>query len=297
MTTHTTQPGTARTAAHGDPGAALSGLTFGGVLRSEGIKLRSLRSTVWCYAIVVALTIGIGALVASVGSSGGDIGVDQGQAFAVEVSTLGLGFAQLVVSVLGALVITGEYGTGMVRSTLTAVPRRLPALLAKAIVFGVTTFLVGGIAIAATALLTQPLLAGAGIGVNLGEPKLLLALLGGAGYLALIGEVALALGAIIRNTAGGIGAALGLGLVVPTLLRVVAGLTRQDWATNLNALLPSTAGAHLYSYTAASEAAAAAKAVPAGIIQLDATGGLLVLAAWLVVLFSLAALLLTRRDA
>ena len=276
---------------------AQSGLSFGGILRSEWIKLRTLRSTMWCYAIIIGLTIGFGFLLAVAMPAGGmaSQGVapsaDAQQAAWLQVTTLGIGFGELVSAVLGALVITGEYGTGMIRSTLTAVPKRTPALLAKAIVFGVTTFVVSLVALVATALLTAPLMPAKDIHPDFGDSNFWLAIVGGAGYLALIGVLALAIGTIIRNSAGGISAALGLILVAPVVLQILAGVTREDWAQNLGSFLPSSAGGRMYSY------APAAIKPAEGVVSLDPGQGLLVLVVWFVVLFAIGAILLKRRDA
>jgi len=267
---------------------APSTLTFGGILRSEFIKLRTLRSTIWCYAILVVVNIGLGlaltgGLVATGALSGG------GQSAAVLVATAALGFSQLVVVVLGALVITGEYGTGMIRTTFAAVPTRLPALFGKALVFGLVTAVIGGISILLTALLTAPILSVAGLSVNFGDGEYWIALLGSVGYLALIGVFAFALGAIIRNSAGGIAAALGGVLVLPTIVSIFASITQSTVATNIAAFLPSNAGAQMYTY--------ATKAIGSSDpIVLEPWQGGLVLVAWVVVLLAVAAVLVKRRD-
>ena len=267
-----------------------SGLTFGGILNSEWIKLRSLRSTAWCYAIVLILSFGLGLLLAaSLGPIAGAAGVGT-SVLAVQIATTGIGFTQLVVSVLGALVITGEYSTGMIRSTITAVPTRLPALVAKSLVFGVVTFAVGLVSIVGTALITAPLLSSAGVAPDFGDGKYLLSLLGGAGFLALVGVLALSLGAIIRNSAGGIAAALGLTLVLPTVVQIFAAITNEAWASNIGAFLPSAAGTKMYEYSTFGPA------IP-GVIVLDQLQGTLVLVAWVVVFFAIASALLKRRDA
>ncbi|MEP6844000.1 MAG: ABC transporter permease subunit [Pseudolysinimonas sp.] len=290
----------------------LPNLSFGGELRSEWIKLRTLRSTLWCYVIIVVLTIGLGLLIASAlpvptGAAASTTAThDVQQSTWVTVSTLGISFAQLVSAVLGALVITGEYGTGMIRSTFAAVPKRLPAVVAKALVFGVTTFLVSLVALVATALVTAPLLPAKNITPDFGDGKIWLALVGGAGYVALIGLLAFGIGLIIRNSAGGIAAALGLVLVVPTIFQVLSLVTRAEWPANIAAFLPSSAGAKLYAYPGAvaeslapsrpgSPAATAASAV--NTITLDSWQGLLVLLGWVVVAFIIGAILVKRRDA
>ena len=276
-------------------------LTFGGVLRSEWIKLVTLRSTLWCYVIMILIPIGLGFLlaVASSTADGGTPTNDAQQASWLQVATLGIGFTQLVSVVLGALVITGEYGTGMIRSTFAAVPKRLPALAAKAIVFGLVTFAVGFVSIVATAFLTAPLLPANGVNPDPGDGRVWLGMVGGAGYLALIGLLAMAIGAIIRNSAGGIATGLGLVLVAPTVLQIIAGVTQAAWAQNLGAFLPSAAGGLMYSFPADAGAAALPTGPPpvADAIVLEPWQGALVLAAWVVGLFILAGVLLRRRDA
>lgn len=283
---------------HGTPSqSTLSGLSFGGILRSEWIKLRTLRSTIWCYALIVILMVGLGVLLAASMPSGGMAAQStsptavQQQAAWLQVTTLGIGFGELVSAVLGALIITGEYGTGMIRSTLTAVPKRTPALVAKVLVFGVTTFVVSLVALLATALATAPLMPAKGIHPDFGDTSFWLGIVGGAGYVALIGILALALGVIIRSSAGGISAALGLILVLPVIAQIIAAVTRANWAMNLGTLLPSTAGAQMYAY------APSAVTPPKGVIALDPAQGLLVLAVWCVVIFAVGAVTLKRRDA
>jgi len=285
-------------------------LSFGGELRSEWIKLRSLRSTLWCYLIIVILTIGLGLLIASAlpapAAGAAAPSHDVQQSTWVTVSTLGIGFAQLVSAVLGALVITGEYGTGMIRSTFAAVPKRLPAIVAKALVFGVTTFVVALVGLVVAAVVSSPLLPAKGITPDFGDGNVWLALIGGAGYVALIGLLAFGIGLIIRSSAGGIAAALGLVLVVPTILQVLASVTRADWPANIAAFLPASAGGHLYAYPGAAAeslapgrpgAAASAAASASNVITLDTWQGLLVLVGWVVVAFVVGAILVKRRDA
>ena len=284
-------------------------LSFGGELRSEWIKLRSLRSTLWCYLIIFVLTIGLGLLIASalpVPASGAPAAThDVQQSTWVTVATLGIGFAQLVSAVLGALVITGEYGTGMIRSTFAAVPKRLPAIAAKALVFGVTTFVIELVGLVIAALVTAPLLPGKGITADFGDGKVWLALVGGAGYVALIGLLAFGIGLIIRSSAGGIASALGLVLVVPTILQVLATVTRADWPADIAAFLPASAGGKLYAYQgAAAESlapgragAASAAASASNVIVLDSWQGLLVIVGWVVVALVVGAILVKRRDA
>ncbi|MET4781472.1 ABC transporter permease subunit [Glaciihabitans sp. UYNi722] len=269
-------------------------LTFGGLLRSEWIKLFSLRSTLWCYAIIVVINIALGLLVAIAGQpSDGALSHEMQQSTALTAATLGISFGQLVSAVLGALTITGEYGTGMIRSTLTAVPKRTPALVAKVLVVGLTTFVVGLVSIAVTALITAPLLPAVGVHPDFGDSAYLLALVGAAAYLALIAMLALGIGGIIRNSAGGIATSLGLILVVPVVLNILAGLTHAEWVQNISTFLPSNAGSRMYTYVTD----AVAQAPASGVITLEPWQGGLVLVAWVAVLFTMASVLLKRRDA
>jgi ABC-2 type transport system permease protein len=265
----------------------LSRLTFGGILNSEAIKLRTLRSTIWCYAILVVVNVGLGVglsgLIASQSNNVGSAG-------AVAIATLAIGFSQLVIVVLGALVITGEYGTGMIRTTFTIAPRRVTALIGKALVFGVVTAIVGGISILLTALLSAPILAANGSSVDFGDGKYWVALLGAAGYLALVGLFAFALGAIIRNSAGGIAAALGAILVLPTIITIIGGLTQSVVIVNIGAFLPSNAGSRMYAYAVDSSTTIS------DTITFEPWQGGLILLAWVVVLFIVAAVVVKRRD-
>ena len=298
-----TNPTTAPTradAARSAGAARGSGVSFPRVVRSEWIKLRTLRSTVWSFAIIVVLTVLIGLLFASVYDS--SFGPEQDQAgqntIALAAVTGGVSLTQLVAAVLGVLIISGEYATGMIRSTLAAVPKRLPALWAKALVLAVCTFVVGLVAAAVTLLITLPILAGKGIEPQLLDGDLVRSILGTAAYLALIALLASALGLILRSSAGGIAAAAGLIFLVPTVLAIVAAVSGTAWLSNAAAFLPSNAGARMYAYNAGEpDPFAAAGGDLADIITLDAGQGALVLVAWVVVLLGLGAVLLKRRDA
>lgn len=266
--------------------AAMPGLTFGGIVNSEWIKLRTLRSTIWCYALIIAVTLGLGLVLAGTLGTGGETPPpEQQQALWLSASTLGIQMGVLISAVLGALVITGEYGTGMIRSTVAAVPTRTPALLAKALVFAVVTFVIGFISVLATALVTVPLFAARGIQPDFGDPHAWLVMLGAAGYLTLVGLIAMALGTLIRNSAGGIAAALGLILVLPSIVAIFAGVTQAEWANELGKVLPSNAGSRMFSAWEGSTAG-----------QFEPWQAGLVVAAWAVALMVPALLLLKRRD-
>jgi ABC-2 type transport system permease protein len=269
------------------------GVTFGGVLRSEWIKLRSLRSTFWCAVIIVVLNVALSPLLLAVLPSDQLPREASLMSLVVSAITVGSGFTSLVAAVIGALTITGEYGTGMIRSTFTAVPKRLPALAAKAIVLVVAVFVVAAVSVALSTLIVLAQASGRGLDLDL-DGAFWLALLGDAGYLALIGLMSLAVGAIIRNTAGAIATMVGLILVLPNVATLVSALARVTWLQNLGEFLPSTAGSRMYAYPGLEEAT---RQVQPGAILLEPWQGLLVLLAWIVVLGAVAAVLVRRRDA
>ncbi|QJU52265.1 ABC transporter permease [Herbiconiux sp. KACC 21604] len=257
-------------------------LRFGGVLKSEWIKLTTLRSTIWAYVILVVLQVAMGVLISftmpeATGVDATGVAVQSGASAAVFAATLGVMFNQLVISVLGVLVISGEYGTGQIRSSLTAVPRRLPVLWAKALVFAVTSFVVGLVAIVIAYAVTVPLLDARGYTSSLLDPEVWAHLVGAAGYLALIGLVAFFLGAVLRHTAGGIAAAVGLLLVVPTVLSFITA----EWATVLGQWLPGVVGQTLFF----------------GGNVFEPWQAVLVMLGWIAVVATPAAILLSRRDA
>jgi ABC-2 type transport system permease protein len=276
--------------------APRSGVSFIGILNSEWIKLMSLRSTIWCYSILVFLTVVIALLFGALVSAEG-MPADGAfeQTLAVQGVTASVGMSQLVIAVLGCLVITGEYGTGMIRSTLTAVPSRLPALFGKVVVFGGVTFVISLVSLAIAALICAPLLNGNGISVDLGDSAYWLAILGAAGYLTLVAVFSTAVGTIIRHSAGAIAAVLGVILVLPTILQIFAAITLSEAVANVSALLPSNAGARMFAY--AGEGTMSGDPFGLGGLVLEPWQGGLVLLAWVAALLVLASVLLKRRDA
>ncbi|WP_240665736.1 ABC transporter permease subunit [Agromyces sp. LHK192] len=263
-------------------------LTFGGVLASEWVKLRSLRSTVWSYAIVVVISLGMAALMSfsMLNGAAGELDVaampaEQQRDLVIQSATFGTYFGQLVVGVLGVLVISGEYTTGMIRSTLTAVPKRLPALAAKAIVLVVATFVVGLVASVGGYLTASAVL---GTALDLLDPVTALSIAGSALYLALVAVLALGIGTILRSSAGGIAAVLGLLLLLPTVLMLIPA----DWATDVGLYLPSSAGLTMFTAVGADDAA---------MVGPNAWQSLLVVVAWVAASLLGASALLKRRDA
>jgi ABC-2 type transport system permease protein len=253
------------------------------VIRSEWAKLRSLRSTWWVLIAVVASAIGIGCLVsAATAARWGQLTAAQRAGFDPTFRSLtGLFFGQLAVGVLGVVAITSEYATGLIRSTLAAVPRRRVVLAAKAVAVTVPVLVVGAVACTAAFLAGQAILGTKGAGVSLGAPgELRVVVFGGALYLTLLALLAFGLGAILRTTAGGISAFVGLVLVLPVLISPLPS----PWGRDIAEYLPSEAGQAMLNVHAS------ANSLPPWI-------GFAVLAGWAAAAVAASLWLVTRRDA
>lgn len=274
-------------------------LSFPGLLRSEWIKLRSLRSTVWCYILIILGTAGFGALMALSSNIGNDQLPQATQnGMVVQYLTVGGNFTGLIAAVLGALVITGEYTTGMIRTTYTAAPGRMSAYTAKAIVLTVITFVVGIISVAAALLVSLPIFAANSVVPDLADPAVIVPLLGSAAYLALIALLSFSLGAILRNSAGGIAAAVGLLFVLPVGINIVYSFTGAAWAANIAAILPGTVGSALFQYTGEGSAPAPTAGFDSdGLLVLDQPSSIIIFAVWIVLGLVVGAILTKRRDA
>lgn len=235
------------------PHTSLGRLSFPRVVRSEWIKLRTLRSTFWTLISAVVLVVGIALLFAAAIPEKSVLinQVPPGQRAAVEAqaaafgstaATAGLTFASLVLAVLGVLVISGEFSTGMIRSSFTAVPRRFPVFAAKTLVLFVVSFVIGIVSSAASWGVAVPILNAKGYDGDLLAPDTLWSILGAGAYLGLVAVFALGVGAILKSTAGGIAGALGVLLVLPIIAGLLSGLTRIEWLADAQRYLLSNAG-------------------------------------------------------
>ena len=219
-------------------------VTQGRVLRSEFTKFRSLRSTMWTLLTAVVLMIGLGAVFSAVTASQYHTfsAADRATFNPVGISLAGIGFAVVAFGVLGVLVMSGEYSTGMIRSSLTAVPRRMPVLWAKLAVFAGTVFVLSLIASFASFFIGQALLSSHHVGVSITAPGALRSVIGAALYVTVAGMLGVALGALLRNTAAGIATFAGVFFVLPP----IAGLLPASVSDHLTQYLPSNAGGVLY---------------------------------------------------
>ena len=193
---------------------------FAGVARMEWIKLRSLRSTRWTAAVMAAGMIGLGILVLrSYPSHWQHMSAAQKAAFdPVNAGFTGAALGQLAMGLLGALVMTSEYSSGMIRATLAAVPNRPLLLAAKAAVFGVAALAVGEFLSFVTFLAGQETLTSPVPHATLGQPGVLQGVLMTGAYLCLVGLIGMGRGAIIRHSAAAIAALAGVILLLPPLL-------------------------------------------------------------------------------
>ena len=257
------------------------------VAASEWFKFASLRSSWITIASAIVVILGFGALAAAVsvgdvqpGPGGGGGGGRMALLDPTALSLAGAQLAGIILAILGVLVISGEYSSGMIRATLAAVPRRLPVLWGKAVVVGVVSLVVALPATFGAFWLGQSIL-GSGKNASLSDPGVLGAVLGTAAYLAGIALLGLALGALLRHATGAVGVLFTLLFLAPGLLPVVLP---DSWSDAIVPYLPSNAGASFSSVTAADG-------------MLSAGAGAAVLIAWIVVLLGAAAVLLRRRDA
>ena len=226
---------------------AVGRVTQARVAVSEWTKLRSLRSTRWALGITLLLIIGIGLLVCSVFAARWTnlSPADQARYFRnpLRVELAGVGLAQLSIGVLGVLVISGEYSTGMIRSTFCAVPRRLPVLWAKAAVFGAVTLLISLPAVVIVFFAGQSILSSRHIQIAFSYPGVPRAVIGAALFLTVMGLFGLGIGAIVRHTAGGIVTLVAIMFVLPPIL----GLLPSSWSNAINPYLPSEAADVLWT--------------------------------------------------
>jgi ABC-2 type transport system permease protein len=228
-----------------------------GAIRSEFTKLRSVRSTYWTIAALFVVSVGIAAIAGFAIKSNiqsnpvNKAGMDAAQASLIAFFE----FGQLIIAVLGALAITSEYSTGMIRTSLTAMPRRGTVFAAKLIVFTVVALIVSLITSFVSFFVGQAAMSGSGVGASLfhsvtipanaiqngpsssvsfsgtiviSPSTVLTAIIGTALFVTVVALIAFALGAIIRHTAGAITSAIGLMFVLPIIIQVLPNTWRWD---------------------------------------------------------------------
>jgi ABC-2 type transport system permease protein len=259
-------------------------LTFPGVVRSEWIKTVGLRSTWWTLGVAVVVMVAFAALVAvSLSMAGDDQGLSIGS-FRMEAITVGLSFAQLAVAVLGALVVTGEFSTGSVRSTFAAVPGRTSVLLAKAVVLTALVAVTGLISTALAYAVGIPSFAGTSYSFDASDATTWRILLGVTLYLVTLGLFSLGVGAIMRNSTGAIFTLVAILFVLPMIVSIAGAFQATEWIASAGDYLPAAAGGQLLAATTAPDA-------------LTPWQGYGVLAAWTAAALVAGIVMTKRRDA
>jgi len=289
----TTSPAAPRAAGSAGPPAGLAGGRgafgrFGGMLLAEWTKIRSVRSTLWTLILFVILTVGLTAgltelIVANwnaprAGGGNGHLAIIADPVAFVLGTGIGLG--QLTICVLGVLVMTTEYSTGVIRASLLAVPRRLEMLVAKATVFTLILVVLAEIVVFGSFFVGSALLHSK-VAVSLSDPGVTRAVVGAGLYLTVLGLFAMGIGGAIRHTAGAIATVIGVVLVLP----ILAGLLPGSWGAHVNAYLPEQAGSLVYG---------AHRALGQLLSPWEGFG---VFCLWTAVLLALTGYLLVRRDA
>jgi ABC-2 type transport system permease protein len=254
-------------------------------LHAEWTKLRTMPGTGWLLLGVVGLTMAVSAAAAAVvtcPAPGCDYDVPK-------LSLIGVQLGQALVAILGVLLVSGEYGSGMIRTTLTAMPRRAAVLAAKAAVLIGLTIAVGAVAVLGSLLAARLILPGNGFTAAHGHPSLSLAdgptlraATGSILYLSLIGLFSLGIGVAVRDAAAAIGVALGVPFLLSLMPSVVAN---PEWARFLYRISPMNAGLTIQATTNLTS------------LPISPWAGLGVLAAWAAAALLGGGLLLRLRDA
>ncbi|HEY7323191.1 MAG TPA: ABC transporter permease subunit [Streptosporangiaceae bacterium] len=261
---------------------------FGHLLLSEWTKIRSVRSTTWTIIAFVIVTIGFAALITWVTEANwtGPRAAERNAQAIADPTAIIFGVAvylgQLTLSVLGVLVITTEYSTGVIRASLLAVPKRVPMLLAKIVVFAIMVGILAEI-VAFGSFFVGSAILHSRVSVSLSDPGILRATIGAGLYLTAFGLFAMGLGTLIRHTAGAISVAVGVAFVLP----IISGLLPDTAFWNhLVGYLPVQAGGLIFLVHETSSQTV-----------LSPWEGFGVLCAWAALLLGIGAYLLQRRDA
>jgi ABC-2 type transport system permease protein len=280
-------PTTSYSAATARPATASPPVRFGRLMLAEWTKIRSVRSTFWTLIIFVIAVAGltwlfdwltVHQMLNGHTPRRGAVLLADPVAF---ILGTGLGLGQLAICVLGALTITTEYSTGVIRASLLAVPKRIPMLVAKAAVFALLILVLGEIMSFCSFFIGQAIVHSVTT-VSLSQPGVTRAVIGAGLYLTVLGLFAMAIGGLIRHTGGAIATVLGLVLVVPGLLSL---LDSYYWGNHIHAWFPTVAGGYI---TADHQQASQ---------LLSPWQGFAVFCGWTLLLMIAAGYVLRRRDA
>jgi ABC-2 type transport system permease protein len=271
-------------------GTARAGTAWAGLpdaLRAEWTKLRTEPGTAWILTAICVLTVAVGTATAAATRCGAGTGcaIDP-----TKVSLTGIEVGQAVVAVLAVLVISGEYSTGMIRTTFTAMPRRWTVLAAKAAVLTGLVLAAAVVAVGGSLAAGRLILAGNGISaahgfavVSLAHGPTVRAAAGSVLYLALVGLLALGIATIVRDSAAATGAVLGI-LYVPPVIALFLG-SEPAWQRWVERYTPTNAGLAILNTTGLHD------------LVISPWAGLGVLAGWAAAALLTAGALLRLRDA
>jgi ABC-2 type transport system permease protein len=268
----------------GAPTRAFAGrVTQLNVVLSEWTKLWSLRSTRWSLLASLVAMAGLGPLIAAVQMSRWSqlSPHDRLTYDSINTGVAGWHLAQLAIGVLGVLVISGEYTTGMIRSSLMAVPTRLPVLWAKILVYAAVAFVLMLVASLISFFAVQAIVTQHHVQHGIGDPGALRTVVGAALYLTVLGVMCVGIGATLRNTAGGIATFVGLLFVLP----------------GISAILPSSVDHSVSKYLPLNAGTTVASHSFDNPYHFGVWGGFALFCAYALVAVAAGALSLVRRDA
>jgi hypothetical protein len=262
--------------------AAFRAASFGDVLHSEWTKLRSVRSTFWALTVTVVLGVGLGAVISAAtahgyakSSASSKLSWDP-----AGVSLDGVAVASLAIAVLGVLCISSEYSSGMIRTSLIAVPKRGRVLAAKSLVFAAVTFFVGEVTSFTAFFVGQALISGHAPHAALGDPGVARAVAGAGLYLTALAGLSVAAGALLRHPAAAIASLIAVLFVLPG----VAQALPDSWRNPVTEFWPTQAGGQLTSVHPSAHA-------------LQPWPGFGVMCLFVAIVYAIAWTLLDRRDA
>jgi ABC-2 type transport system permease protein len=256
--------------------------TFGDVLRSEWTKLRSVRSTFWALTVAVVLGIGLGAVISAAAAHGYATSSvsDKASWDPTGISTSGIAIASLAIVVLGVLYISSEYSSGMIRTSLIAVPKRGRVLAAKSLVFGAVTFVVGEVISFVAFFVGQALISGHAPHATLGDPGVARAVIGAGLDLTALAVLAIAVGTLLRHSAAAIASLMAILLVLPGIAQALP----ISWRNPVTEFWPTEAGTQLTNVHHSAH-------------TLQPWPGFAVMCLFVAIVYAVAWMLLERRDA
>jgi uncharacterized protein YfiM (DUF2279 family) len=265
-----------------DHQAAFRAARFAGVLRSEWTKLRSVRSTFWALSVTVVVGIGLGAVISAAAAHGySKFSTSEKLSWdPTGVSGTGMAVAQLAIAVLGVLCISSEYSSGMIRTSLIAVPKRGRVLAAKSLVFAAVTFVVGEFTSFVSFFAGQALISGHAPHAALGDPGVARAVAGAGLYLTVLAVLSVAAGTLLRHPAAAIACMMAVLLVLPAIAQALP----DSWRHPVTEFWPTQAGSQLTSVYHAAH-------------NLQPWPGFGVMCLFTAIVYAIAWTLLDRRDA